>query len=278
MNDILYIIIMGLLGLYSTVVGSGLTDGRRLWFKSLNKKGKSVAVAGVIMLGLSIFQYVMTKREEKKLQETAAVEKRKSDSTMKAEIQRGIDVGLQQIAKGIGISFNSQGLKIDSLSFLVSAVRDSARGIRTIVTPELPPLIQLRYNSVDIKSGNGQPVVATISFFSLTTDATNLNISGTCFVEYNKTGIFPVSYNLGNPKAVIPKGSTRSIQVYLDPVTYGDLKRIMIYAKGSYSNSTEKITRPIDDLYEFDPKSNTTAEIGEPDKTAFLKSVKPFIK
>jgi hypothetical protein len=280
MNDIAYIVIMGLLTLYSTIVGSGLTDGRKKWFQSLKNKGKSVAAVGIVMLGLSVWQYIYTKREEHKEREKEAALRLARDRKMQDEIQRRTDSGLMRIAAGLGKSFNYQGLKIDSLTFLVSEVRDSAG--KTVITnnnfPDVTPSLLIYFDGIKIDWQTDTSFHVRVLLKVSGAPATNFDLTLYSFLTM-KDGEFEVETTQHpiRKTRILQKdeGETIGLTVERRLSEVADLK---FYLKGTFTSVSGAKPGNVDEVFLFDLTTSVTSIYKEPHRTEFLNKMVNYLK
>src|SRR5687768_7987857 len=90
---------IGLLSLLSTILASkgSLFDKRFVWYNRLTKRGWIVAVLGSMIIGLSAWQYFLIKRKEETKEILQIKQQKDSDSTISAEIKKGVDSNSRQL-------------------------------------------------------------------------------------------------------------------------------------------------------------------------------------
>lgn len=167
MNDYLFIVVLGTLGLLSTIISSkgGLFDNRFLWYKRLTAKGWFVTAIGLLIIGLSILQSIKINKFNQLEKDIQVKQKKDGDSTIAAEIKTGVDSSRRRLFNDLSEALAKQKMTLDTVTKTVKSLRDSAKTI--VVNPEnKTPELLIMSNGI-ISEKVGKDIKFNISFTSL---------------------------------------------------------------------------------------------------------------
>jgi hypothetical protein len=276
MNDTLFVVLLGTLGFASTCIGlwKDYRDKRfkRQWLKGFKKEFFLLTGIGLCILVITIWQYFHTKNENEREKKLAAIEQKKNDSIMRIEIKKGIDSGILLISQGFGKSFNEQDIKMDSLSFTLTKIRDSVNA-KKFQAPEDKPTLAILSNGIALDSVSANKRSLRISLTSMEAGSTNFDIKSSIFVQYENGSLAQEITNdaLVDYSDRIPKATNKNIGFFV-PID-ARIKKVYLLLKGTYTNLNGKNKTLVDDLYEFNAEDKITMKLFEVKKREILSKV-----
>jgi hypothetical protein len=270
MNELFFIPLIGMLSVVSTIISSkgGLYDKRFKWYKRLTKRGYVVSSLGIVLVGISVWQYLATKRNNEQKEGIQIQEKRRSDSIIANEIQKGVELNRKQLFDDLSEAMAGQNLKLDTVTNSIKSLRDS-----TITVIYNSP----RENPIIIVRGNGithQQVKDTIIFELVITStqaaAKILFINYLCELNYSDgtkdwTKISPFLKR----KFIAPKEQPFSRKFYVQATK--EVKFVKIILMGKYSDEGGYSRKTMLDVYEYDLSTKQTSFMLEDKKSNFLR-------
>ncbi len=275
MNDLLFVVLIGTLGFLSSCLSiwKDYKDKRykKRIFKGVKKEFYMLSVLGLIILSLTIWQYFYTRDRNKNEKKEEANEKRIKDSTMQAEIKKGIDSGIHMISIGFGNSFKEQKIKMDSINYTLVAIKDS---VDINKQPEEKPTIGIMRNGISIDSFMSNNRGIHVAITSLGGSSTNIDIKISLIVLYaNGKLIQEISNdNLIDHIDRIPNQTVKGTSFFIPKDA--QINKIYVLLKGSYTNLNGKSKTFIDELYEFDVEMNSTIKMFNDKKIELLDKLK----
>jgi hypothetical protein len=151
MNDFLFIPLIGILGLVSTIITSkgSLYDRRCKGLKYFTKRGWIVIFIGLVIISLSIWQYKFARKLENKTKEIKLNEEKLRDSVIASEITKGVDFNRRVLFHDLSEALSKQGLKLDTVNKRIASIKSYLPPPTIIVDSfEERPLLILDYKAI----------------------------------------------------------------------------------------------------------------------------------
>lgn len=279
MNEYINLLLTSVLALVAAFYSSkgGLYDLRYKGWKRINKRGWTVIASTGLIVILNVFQIFYNKSQSDKDKKVAAAEKRKSDSTMQAEITKGVDSGIHQISNGLSKSFKDQELKIDTLTFTVTKLRDSAKTVINNNFPEAIPVLKIPDDGISIESKTDTMVKIKYILKSYNAPTANINIKVYAKVRYSNGFENVSAMRFGDPNSKILENGFQGTYLYMKGRTVQSFTTLWLYITGTYTTLDEKHKQRIDDVYEFRPGQEITL-LRDPLKREFVNKITKSVK
>lgn len=269
MNELLFIPIIGVLGIVSTIVASkgSLYDKRFKWHSRLTLRGWFISAIGLSIVGLSVWQYITTKKEDTKKEVMQAQQTRFNDSIITAEIKKGVDSNRRQLFNDLSEALAKQALRLDTVTKNIRGLRDSPKTVIYNSPKEIPQiLVQSDGIKTEVKDSTVRFEIEILS---------TLATSNVVFINY----LYELNYADGSKsrtkltnligEIIIPKD--RSISKGFSGITNKEIKFINIALLGIYysSDGLEKIK--LEEVYNYSFTTKKTSLLDSEPKERFLK-------
>ncbi|MBN8668694.1 MAG: hypothetical protein J0M30_14445 [Chitinophagales bacterium] len=185
MNELWYIIGIGILSLISTIISSKgpLYDKHHKWYKRLTKGGKWAAAIGLTIIAFSFLQYRLIKKRDDRKDGLLKVERDNRDSIISARITSGVDSSTNKLFTDLSIAFANQNLRLDTVRKRIESLRDSAKTVIVNNARDLPRII-IREDGIKIRQINDTSFV-NIAILSTQSEANLEFLDYICKLDYS---------------------------------------------------------------------------------------------
>ena len=258
MIELWFVCAVGILSLLSTIISSkgSLFDNRYKWHKRLTKRGQLVSLIGLTIVILSIWQYVIIKNKDARKDALQLQQVKTSDSTISAEIKKGVDSNRHKLFNDLSEAFAKQNLKIDTITKKIEILRDSTKTV-FMTTPKESPIIIVRVDGMThLKKKD--TLTLTLSLISIQAPASLIKLNYLCEINYSDgSQSHTKESNLLKGTILMPKDErmTHDFDIYTDKqVNYVDIALL-----GTYRSTENKKELLLKDIYRY---SLATKQIG----------------
>lgn len=262
--------IIGLLSVATTIVSSkgALFDNRYKWYNRLNKRGKIVAVMGFVIVGLSILQFVIVRKNEMDNELKLIEQKRNSDSIIYSEINKGIEYNRKKLFADLSQALAKEKIMLDTVAKQILSLRDSVKTV-IIQSPHVDPIVLIRKNDIS-HLARGDTIDMHLSVISTQAQAKKFNMSAFCVINYldGRTRVLG-HLNLIEGRINIPKDQL--LTVYFSFVEKRQIEKIEILINGSFKQNDKVKEVSFNDLYIYNYSTQITGFLEGNEKLQFLK-------
>jgi hypothetical protein len=270
MIELWLIPIIGLLGLISSIISSkgSLFDKRYKWYKRLTQRGQIIALIGIAIVGMSIWQYIVVKKRDDQKEKIQLAQRKLSDSTISTEIKKGIDSNRHQLFTDLSEALAKENLKLDTLTKQIESLRDSAKTV-ILTLPREKPIIIIKHDGIKHKWLKNDSLEIELTFISSQAPSNLINLNVFCEVNYvNKTKQiipFPNFISKVNVPKDQPMAQTFTINFIKSPIEH-----LNIALTGNYSQVGLKSSIKLEDVYVYFLATKETGFLQGEDKILFL--------
>ncbi|HEV8079259.1 MAG TPA: hypothetical protein VGP43_01000 [Chitinophagaceae bacterium] len=243
MIEIWYIPLLGFLGLLSTFITTkgNLYDKRFRWYKRITRRGWVVALLALLIVVLTIFQYVTTKRINDKKEIEQSSQRRISDSIISAEIRKGVDYNRLRLFSDLSEALGKQNLRLDTVTKNLEILKDSAKTI-IIKTPRDLPIIIMQDGGLKLFKKTDSSINLDVTIIS--TQAASKILSLNYFLEIHFSDGSILSSERIRPligKVILPKDQPIGQTIHLS--TSKEISIVNIALVGIYTatDNTQQI-------------------------------------
>lgn len=267
-------ITIAVLGLGTTIV-----DNFKNYFKK-NHKGKKRPTKlffghGIVLFAIIIFTMILNSINQRKEKDNLAEQERIrkfSDSTIASIVNQKADSNAKILFDGISKSFNDQGLKLDSVNFEVTKLRDSAKVVYE--SPKVKDPVPVIFDNAITSRRSNDSLYITIEIRTMDESLKMYNVYYRAKIIYYDGRTRLGGTHLFGTTIEIPLQNVKGKTIWIG----GDINNIKeIYFglvgtyKGPYNTSKEK---PLRMVVRYDLETSKAHDLDEPFGLSILEEMK----
>lgn len=280
MEEYLFMILIGLLTIASTVVSSkgGLYDKRCKWNKVITKRGWSVVILLLFAIGLTIRQTVSSKKAEQKKELILLEQNRIRDSAYDSNLKESVEENRKKLFSDLSEALASQSLRLDTVTKSLEKLEDPRKQV-IVKTPFSEPTIMMGEDAITYTKLGNDSLRFSYKLTSKDEKSKNLNISAYIeIVETNGSIITEGPFNIFEQKEITTNAYLN--EFFTVPKKIEEINFIHFAIWGTYTGIENSKIYRIKEVYLYNPLANSTKYLKSDFKEKYFvrKNLNQFIK
>jgi hypothetical protein len=258
MFNYLIISFIGLLSIVATVISSkgGLYDRRFKWYKIITTRGWIVVWCLSVILVLTIWQATSEKEEQDSKESALREQRRINDSTVAADIQKGVEKNSKKLFDDLSQALARQNLRLDTVTNTLEKLRDSEKTV-IIKPPAVEPFLMIMNNGIKHTRLEDNRTRFNIAITCSQATAKKLDISFFMELLFTDGTVQPYGPDKIFSQENVPKDMAHEETVTLHNVK--EIRTMNIGVWGTYTDSENSKVYRVKDVYAYNASTKQTA-------------------